>query len=336
MRTLSVIVSLVLSSAVGVVAAGSSAAETIRLKTGQTLIGDVTLSGDDVVVDVRFPATGTLRLRRADLAPESLYDVLERRTDANDAKQRMALAETAESLGLPGQALAEYRRVLALDPASAGATRSRVAALEERLATDLLRESHEFLDGGMPNAALLRLHAVLEQYPTTDAAKRAQRVLTKAHEAAGASAEVARRTVPFAGAGKVADEVEADLKRGDAARAKVAGHEGSGGSADLRAVERAIDAYEAGWKGAKSLPAAPTPDAVLNARITALRTRSKDSLVAAYLEAGTILLQRRAVVAAERWCDKACELDPEHKTSHELHRLILEAQATNWRGSRAR
>ncbi len=55
MHRLAVPTFLLLASAFGVAAAANAAAETVRLRTGQTLIGDVTLSGDDVVVDVRFP-----------------------------------------------------------------------------------------------------------------------------------------------------------------------------------------------------------------------------------------------------------------------------------------
>lgn len=318
--------------AASVALAAEARAETVRLRTGETLIGDVALADDDVVVDVRYPTTNTLRLRRADLAPESLYEVLERRTNTKDAAAHKALGETAESLGLHAAALTEYRRVLALDRGSTDEMKVRVARLEERIAADLLQDGKDLLEAGHPNAALVRLHVILEQHASTPAASAAKGMLDAAHRAAGAAAEVARTTVPASDVAKTAQAVEADLASGDAARRKVSGHAGARGMADLRAIRGAIDAYEDAWRGARRLPVATGSTAGPDPWIGALRTRSRKSLVQAYLDAGTILIQRRAILAAERYCDKACELDPEHRTSHELHRLVLEAQATSWRG----
>lgn len=313
--------------------AGQAFAETVRLRTGQTLMGDLRLEGDDaIVLDQRFPTVGVVHLKRSDLAPESLYDVLERRTDAADAAKRLALGETAEKLGLSGAAIAEYRRVRSLDPASATEMDRRVVRLEEEVATDALDDAKDLLEEGMANAALMRLHALLEIYPGTKAAKLAQALLVTAEKAAGASAEVAVRTVAAADAVKLADEIEAGLRKGDAAAAKVSGHEGTGGTADVRSLLRAIDLYEDAWKDARRLPAGTNGTAELDDRFAKLRARAKASLVRAYLDAGSVLLQRRSIPSAERMCDKACELDPQHKDLHALHRLILEAKATSWRG----
>ncbi len=313
--------------------AGQALAETVRLRTGQTLMGELRLEGEDaLVLDQSFPTVGVVRLRRGDLAPESLYDVLERRTDAADAAKRLALGETAEKLGLPGAAIAEYRRVRELDPKSAPEMDRRVARLQEEVASDALDDAKELLDEGMANAALMRLHALVETYAGTEAAKAARTLLAAAEKAAGASAEVAVRTVPVVDAPKLADEIEAGLRKGEVEAAKVSGHEGASGSADLRRLLRTIERYEDAWKDARRLPVAPTGQAELDDRIAKLRARAKALLVRAYLDTGSVLLQRRSIPSAERLCDKACELDPQHKDLHALHRLILEAKATSWRG----
>jgi len=37
-------------------------------------------------------------------------------------------------------------------------------------------------------------------------------------------------------------------------------------------------------------------------------------------------LQRRSIPTAERYCNIACLLDPEGKSNHELHRLIIQVK----------
>ena len=72
--------------AAGLILSSTTArAETLQLRNGQALQGDVQLEGaDGVVIDVRFPDVKTVRLTRGELTPESLFAVLERRTDAKD------------------------------------------------------------------------------------------------------------------------------------------------------------------------------------------------------------------------------------------------------------
>ena len=301
----------------------------MQLVTGETVVGDVTLEGDDgVVVEVRYPAAKTLKLRRDDLAPESLFAVVERKTDPKDPVARRSLGELAERLGLLAAAAAEYAAVGALDPTAAKDMEGRITSLSETVAADLLEDAKALLEDGKPAAALLYLHTVLERYPRTPAAKEAQGLMAAAHKAAGASAEVSEKTVDPQAAGKLADAIEAQLAKGDAARQGVSGHPGAGGTSDVRALDRAIDRYESAWEKAKDLPVAGTGDAALDGRIASLKARAKASLVRAYLDAGTALLQRRAIPGAEKYCNRACELDPENRENHELHRLIVLAKAS--------
>ena len=104
--------------------------------------------------------------------------------------------------------------------------------------------------------------------------------------------------------------------------------QGHGGSSvgDQRTAERAVRLYEAAWEKAKELPLAPGAGEAAE-KVESVRARARKSLVDAYLTAGTILLQRRALPSAEEYCNRACELDPENRSNHELHRLILEARA---------
>ena len=306
-------------------------AETVELASGGVVVGEVRLEGADaVVVNARYPSESEIRLRRSDLTAESLYRLLERRTEAGDVAGHLALGELAEKTGLRGIAVAEYRGVKALDPAQAKEMDARIGRLLSVIAEDLLRDAKSLLDAGNARAALMYLHAILERYPDSAAAKQAKALMAEAHKSAGAASEVAPRTVSAADGPKVADSVGAHLEKGDAARQAMQGHEDSTVS-EQRSSERAVTHYKAAWEAAKTLPVSPTGDKDLDARIIALRSRSKASLVQAYLAAGTVLLGRRNIPGAEDYCNKACELDPDNKENHDLHRLILDAKTTYYR-----
>ena len=199
--------------------AGAASAETVHLKAGDTLVGDVALEGaDGVVVEVRYPAVQIVRLRREDLTPDSLLAVIARRTDPKDAAQRRALGEAAEPLGFLEVAVHEYEAVEALDPSASKDMDARLAALFGRIAAALLEDARTLLDEGRPAAALLPLHTLVERYRRTPAAKEAEGMMAAAHRAAGASAEVAQRTVEPRDAERVVGAVEAALARGGGAR----------------------------------------------------------------------------------------------------------------------
>ena len=320
------------SAALAVLATVSPAhAETVDLTSGGVVVGEVRLEGaDTVVVNARYPMETEVRLRRSDLTAESLYRLLERRTESGDVSGHLALGELAEKSGLRGIAVAEYRAVRALDPAQSKEMDARIGRLLSVIAEDLLRDAKSLLDSGNARAALMYLHAILERYPGSDPAKEAKALMAAAHKAAGASAEVAERTVPADDARKAADAVVKYLGKGDASLQAIEGHEDSTVS-EQRSSERAVIHFEAAREAAKTLPVSSTGDKDLDARIVALRSRAKASLVQAYLTAGTVLLGRRSIPGAEDYCNRACALDPDNKENHDLHRLILDAKTTYYR-----
>jgi tetratricopeptide (TPR) repeat protein len=319
------ILPLALAGTALLVAGALARAETVDLKTGGTLDGEVSLGeGNAVVVLARFPRSGTITIRRSDLTPQSLYRVLERRADPKDPAAHRRLGAIAEEAGLWGTAISEYRAAKDLDPASAREMDGHVDRLTGTLAAEVLQDARDLLDEGRANAAVMHLHTLMETYPGTKAAKEAVRLLPAATKAAGPSIDVAPRTVDASAAARTLETVEAHVGKGDAATKEVAGHEGS--VADSRASERAVGHFEAAWETAKTLPV-ETGDDGLDARIAGMRARAKASLVQAYLTAGTVHLQRRALPDAERWCNRACELDPGNKPNHALHGLILQAKA---------
>lgn len=299
-------------------------AETVELRSGGALVGDVRLEGDDVVVDARYPDVKTIKLKREDVAPESLFRILERSANPKDASERRKLGELAESLGLKAVAVAEYRAAAQIDPGFAKEAEARTGRLREEIAADLLEDARQLLEEGRVRAALMYLHTILEVHAGTQAAKDAAALLPKAHEEAGKAADIARNTVPEDQAEATIAEVESHLSKARRARAEATGHGSS--VRDQRALERALVHYEAAWADARRLPAAASNEELAK-RIEEIRVRTKSYLVEAYLAAGAIQLQRRAIPAAEEYCNKACEIDPERASTHELHRLIIAAKA---------
>lgn len=308
-------------------------AETVTLRTGESLTGEVKLlEGGAIVVAQRFPDERQVTLSRDDLTPESLFEILDRRTDARDAAARRKLGDLAMDLGLYGRAVAEFRAVKELEPAMAKELDTRIAMLLEAIATDVLDDAKGLLDAGRARAALMYLHTLRERYAATAAAREGEGLMARAHKEAAASADVAQQTVTADEAPKVLARAEANLARGRDAAKALGGHGGSS-VRDQRAAESAIVHLERAWEGVRTLPVT-SDDAATERRIAELRKTTKSELVQAHLQAGTILLGRRSIRSAEEHCNRACELDPDNAENHALHRMVLAAKALGRGGGR--
>lgn len=325
---------LVLAGLLATAALAAAAwAETVTLRSGETLTGEVKLVGDGtIVVAQRFPEERQVTFSRDDLAPESLFEVLDRRTPAGDAAARRKLGDLAAELGLYGRAVAEYRAVKELSPATAKELDAKIAMLLEAIASDVLDDAKDLLESGRARTALMYLHTLRERYAGTPAAREAEGLMARAHKEAAAAADVAPQTVPADDVPKVLARAEANLARGQEAAKDLAGH-GGATVKDQRAAEAAIVHLERAWEGARSLPVT-SPDADTQRRIAEIRKAAKSELVQAHLHAGTILLGRRSIRSAEEHCNRACELDPDNAENHALHRLIVAAKALGRGGGR--
>jgi len=177
-----------------------------------------------------------------------------------------------------------------------------------------------------------RCYQILEQYPETEASKEAGKLIKHAQKQAGASAEIAQKTVSDEKASRVVDKIKKNMEKGNKWFRSVGGHEDSS-THDQRSAERAVKYYEKAWASTKTLPVT-SKDEQLKDLIKDLRIRIKKDLVNAYLTTGTIYLQRGSIPSAERYCNKACELEPENKENHLLHKLIIEAKIYQSTGGR--
>jgi len=307
-------------------------AETVRLKTGAVLVGDVELvEGGDIKITTRFPESKTLILKQEDVDPRFYYDVLDRRSDPKDADARLRLGNLAESSGLYGLAISDYMAVAELRPELKRQLVGRIDSVREAIAAEILAEAKALLEEGSSKSALMSLHTLQELYPKTKAAKEAGKLLESSHKYAGYSADVAEKTVSVEKVPKVLESLQKDLDRAERENRKLGGHAGSS-SRERRAADRAIRYFESAWEKIRSLPVAVS-DSELRARIQRLRESGKERLVQAYLRAGTMHLQQYSIPRAEEYCNKACELSPGDKANHILHRLIVEAKINNGFGT---
>jgi len=316
-----------------VILSSGALGETIELVSGQTLVGDIRLQEDDqIIIDARFPMVRQMTLTREELTADSWYHVLERRTDQKDPLGRMKLGEYAEMANLHGVAIAEYRAAKQLDAGLANEIDKRIVRLRNEVARNILNDAERLLAEGDARAALMYFHTIVELYPDTEAAKRAEKIKVKAHSLAGKAADVNVKTVPLKKAPEIIRKIESALKKGNERFIPLRGHVGSS-SKDRKTAEQGVRYYEDAWKLTKSLPVA-TGDDDLQKTFKNLRLTVKAQLVEAYLAIGTIYLQRKAISESEKYCQKACELAPEDRKNHALHRLIIEAKIYDSRGWR--
>jgi tetratricopeptide (TPR) repeat protein len=301
--------------------------QTLDLRSGEIVIGRVAEVNDrEIVVETGYPEPVTRTVPRGDLAPLSLYSLMAMRSDPADAKAHVKLAQLARELGLPAQAIAEYREAGRLEPSLKGAMETAATEVRRALAADLLDDAREAMNDGRLAAARLLLHAIASKYADTPAAKDAG-VLT---------AELRTKEQPALAGTKILPpkEVEAAMKRANdhEKRADSVGEASPhGGAKEQRRLEAAVGHLESAWAAVKGVGGAEG-DPGLTDRLLRQREEIRRTLTGAYLAIGTVLVERRALPGADSYCEKACELDPENKDSHALHGLILQAKISRGYG----
>lgn len=321
---------LIIGCIAAVLAAPALDAEDVQLRNGVTLVGTVELDRTrrSVIVETQFPTTGRRTLSFDEITPASLYWIHERRTDHEDFDALVGLAELAMQAELHGVALAEYMEAMAVDPKRGRALKSRIRELEQEMAAEILDSVRTLIEEEKYNSALSYMHTILEVYPETRAADEAAKMMGDVHRLAGKSARIAEKTVAAAKVPSVLDDIEKDLAKGDEARKRAGGHVGSTtwSSKERRALERSIRFYERAWRDALSIPVV-LEDSQTRIQADEIKLQARRKLVGAYLDAASIWLQRRSIPKAEEYCNAACEIEPENKDTHQVHRLILEAKA---------
>ncbi|MBK8977102.1 MAG: hypothetical protein IPM29_14405 [Planctomycetes bacterium] len=309
------------------VLAVSLCGQSVTLRTGEVLIGRVVDVTDGTFrMELTFPKEEMRELSRAEIIPRSVYDVLAARIDQGNGGAHLDLAAVCEDLGLFAFAIAEARQAAKLDPALGAKAKRVEQQSREQIAARILQAAQADFEDGRLGSAQLAAHAVAHDYGDTRSARDATKLAAKiadqkrpsAHEATGEEIASAVKSVR-----SVLEKVVKDLD--------VPAH---GDMRQQRGLQRAISRLEKVWSEVGDLVAPRPPverDETTTAaspaeRLEAVQDELRARLTTAYLALGTIYLERRALPDADEWCNKACDLDPENKSSHALHRLILQAK----------
>lgn len=117
----------------------AASADTVQLKSGAILVGDVTLmEGGNAQIATRYPREETLMVTREDLMLRSLYDLLDRCADQGDSEAQPRAGELAELSGLFRAVIADCLAVADLRPDLAKEMTARVHRVWEAVAGGIL------------------------------------------------------------------------------------------------------------------------------------------------------------------------------------------------------
>tara|TARA_B100000965_G_scaffold280561_1_gene238417 strand:- start:1969 stop:2919 length:951 start_codon:yes stop_codon:yes gene_type:complete len=305
----------------------SAFAETVRLETGEVLIGDVTsVTYERVVVTTLFPREEKLTLPANRLDPASHYELLVARIDRSGASKRLELARFCAQKGLFAHAIVEARLAAKLDPKLKPSAEQLAERALESLAHGLLEIARTYFAVEHPARARLYLNSILKRYPRTKSAVEARRLLHKLPKAQDKkeareriSSDREKRTLR-----RNLERARGYLQRADKKTGSLQRHFRAG--KDEHLLRRAAYTYKKAYglirKGVRSL----TDEEALNEQLIETATTARARLTKAYLELGRLCLQRGSIRTAEEYCSLACSLEPERKGLHGLHEQIVQAR----------
>ncbi len=298
-------------------AAASLHAQSIELRSGEIVAGRITSIGDSsLTLLTGYPTPAERSLAREDVEPRSWFAVLQGRANPSDAKAHLALAGTAEQLGLPGHAIAELQQAAQLDAALRTTIDTRIRMLRAKVAADLLVMAREAIAAGQLGEGKLTAQVVAEKYADTPSAEPARAAVAEAIKLLRTSAVAAAAGKPDA---KLLAEAQALEQKADK-QAPVAGG-GIGASVkETKQREQSAKLFEQALATATRAGGGSEADAV--------RERIRGKLRDQYLAIATTLLQRRSLDRATAWNGMACALDPEHGGCHHLQDQIVQARLT--------
>lgn len=289
--------------------------QSLELQTGEIVAGQiVAVTEASVTVATGYPEVENKTLAREALAPRSWLQVLQSRASATDGKAHLALATTAEQLGLPGHALAELQTAARLDASLRAEVDRKIAALRSSVAAELLTSARDAAAAGRHGEARLTAKVITERYADSPSAVGAREVIAVATKALRTAVPA---TSGAADAKAVAAAVELESK---AERLATTTGGGIGPTVqETRKREQAVKLLERALTAVESTGG---DDAA------SVRQRLRDKLRDQYLALATNLLQRRSLDRATEYNGMACALDPEHGGCHHLQDQIVQARLT--------
>ena len=323
---------LLFSSLMFLPSAGFS--ETIRLVTGENLIGEVKeVTFDEIDLAMVFPHERQIRLGISQVDPSSYYEILAARLAPNDAESRLRIAQYCLDHELFAQAVVEARAAAELDPS----LRERVGSLHkkamEAIAEGLLDEGKTYLAVDDVDQGRLYFQSIVDRYPETKSVRGARSLL---------------RRFPMPRAAKGVEPIR-DSRQKEAIRRKLTKAKSLLEKADRRAGdldrpfkqgrhdERLLLGAERYYRKSFSIlhkaTSRLTNDETLNLELRSLMERARSRLAKLYVALGRIYLSRGAIGLAEDFSAKAYAVDEGNEPQFALHNRILEARVIQRFGS---
>ncbi len=308
--------------------------ETIRLVTGEVLIGEVTQASlDEIELAMTFPSERQIRLEISQVDPDSYYEALAARLDANDAESRLTIAEFCLDHGLFAQAVVEARTALELDPSLQGKVADLYKKAMEAIATRLLDQGKTYLAVDDVGQARVYFHSIVDRYSETKSAKKAKSLLRRFP-----------MPRPKRGVGPIRDSRQKDAIRQKLTEAKELLAKAdrrvgdldrpfNRGGYDERLLRRSEPYYRKSFLILHKATSRPTDDETLNFELRNLTQQSRSRLAKLYVALGRVYLSRGAIGLAEDFSAKAYAVDPGSEPQYELHDRILDAQIAQRYGS---
>jgi len=310
----------------------TAAGDTVDLRSGDSLIGDVTeLSDESVTIRVRFPTEQVRVVPRDEVSPRSLIELLAERAPPGDPAARLAIAEESVALGLFGHAVASFRQAAEIDPKLGATVERRIAEVEDRIASEVLDHARTALEEMDWATAKLNARVILDRYPNAAPADDARALIGRAMESMQSRSRPPRSKRQEKEVVRSLSEVEERLEKAAVLAEKTPSVGRS--SKERRARERVVKILEGAWSELEELPMFTAGEAMAE-RAERLRGRVRTSLHDAYVGLGTLFVQRLALPSAERANASACRLDPESGGCTYLQGLIVQARITTGFGRR--
>ena len=279
-------------------------AQTIELRNGEVAIGRVVaVNASSVDVEVGFPEATTRTIQKSDLTPVSLFAILAAQVEPGSGVARVKLAEAARGIGLRGHAIAEYREAARLDPELKAKAAAKVMEIRTEIARALMQDAKQAIDETRFGAARLALSAIDASYGDTpvgrEAASMQQQLKEKQLE------NVLLHKVSTSQLEGILKQVAGLIQKAEEVKGAESPHGSMKAQSALQAVVKHLE------KATRAMKDVAPPDSSpeLADKLTTARESVRHRLVDGYLALGTVYLQRRAIPNAEKYCEKACDLD---------------------------
>lgn len=309
-------------------------AETIELKTGTTMQGEIVeTTADAIVLEVDG---ARLTIKMSDIAPYQQYRLRVKQLADGDAPGHFALGEFCRASGLYSQARTEYDKALAIDAALGDKIRPALEALATAEADAWLGRGKAAIQEGRLEDALKHLQVLTSRFPDTAQAADAKTLMAEATQSLRQRNEEKERQLKAladqrAGKGRGEEELTARfqtalrlVEEGKLANAEGLDHEGATKTSRAqKAFEKAVAAFrEAREIVAEILKTSKDVDLLAAAKEKA--PELDRWLVIGYENLGHLWAVEFNFREALKWLNKALAIDPNDKFALELKLKMAE------------